>query len=114
MVYVIVSLIAFVVRGVFWAFMCKRALKNKGYTDEQCSVWMFAGFLFGVYTFAIASTKENANSFTAGKISDDFIDNYNEMKRIENGEIWKCSKCGKVNEKNIRICDCGNTRYGIS
>ena len=51
------AFLAVVIWSIFWGYVTNRIIHNKGY-DEN---WFWWGFLFGLFAFVVALTKEDIN-----------------------------------------------------
>ena len=94
--------------GIVWSIVCAKVIDNKGYDPGPWYLW---GFLFGIFAFLVAVTKEPyqkpvysyyVTTCSCGTPKPTSV--YADRKDLEK---WTCVNCGTENTIHKVICTCG-------
>ena len=104
-------IIVVLVYSVIWSFVCAKVVENKGYEAGNWYIW---GFLFGIFAFLVAVTKQPYIAPVVEDTTLSKITRENEeieiRKKVARGELWECPSCKKANSNYITTCSCGTPK----
>lgn len=98
----IVLLILYCLRGVFWGWVVKKIIKNKGYLEN----WFCWGFFFGFLAMVIALTKPDVFRAVGGgwdESRNTYVGDSGQQKE-EQPRISYCASCGKQVAEGSKFC----------
>ena len=108
-------IIGFLINGLFWGFVTRAIIINKGYNEN----WFWWGFFFGFIAFVVACTKpqniilpvSNAATSSLTRLAEKYDAERKKTKDVleNNPGGWHCS-CGKFNAAYTGTCGCGLTK----
>lgn len=127
LIVILIILAIYVGIGCFWGWLTNKIIKNKGYTNS----WFWWGFFFHLVAVLVACCRpENPNKrdYTGMNINMQYYGSqeYNPYANVQNNMsgtmignnadnvkgrfLWKCYRCGALNESYVQICRCGVTK----
>lgn len=103
--------------GIIWSIVCAKVMDNKGYDPGPWYLW---GFLFGIFAFLVAATKEPYQKpvYSESETSLSRIlredaqqkEERNLKSGIDSGKLWQCPSCKKANAYYVTTCSCGTPK----
>lgn len=99
--WLVVFLVVFIIRGFFWIWATNTILENKGYKEKE----YFFPFFFGLIAFVVALTTTDVVIEPEKPMLPRKIRKARYAKLVLSG-FWWC-KCGKRYSSNTAVCSCG-------
>ncbi len=97
-------------------------VENRYYTERSMFMTLL-WFVVGLFSTALSATLflgmaeileklENMNSdvYTVKRAVTEMKSDSDDQKKLEIGEAWRCSRCGKVNMNHTGVCGCGQSK----